>query len=68
MPETVGHGAWILPALDPVPWGEALARLSMEPELRQHWSRRGIARAGELSWAETARRTLQVYYDALESA
>lgn len=68
MPETVGHGAWILPALDPVPWGEALARLSMEPDLRDHWSRRGIARAGELSWTDTARQTLDVYREAMEAA
>jgi glycosyltransferase involved in cell wall biosynthesis len=67
MPETVGHGAWILPALDAVPWGEAMARLSMEPELREHWSRRGIARAGELSWTQTARRTLGVYLKAMET-
>lgn len=66
MPETVGHGAWVLPALDAVPWGEAMARLAMEPELRAHWSRRGIARAGELSWSETARRTMDVYSQVME--
>jgi len=68
MPETTGSGAWILPALDPVPWGEAMARLSMEPALRRHWSRCGIMRAGELSWGETARRTMEVYKEALENS
>lgn len=66
MPETVGNGAWILPALDAVPWGEAMARLSMEPDLRDHWSRRGIARAGEMSWTVTARRTLDIYRQAMD--
>jgi glycosyltransferase involved in cell wall biosynthesis len=68
MPETAGSGAWILPALDPVPWGDAMARLSMEPALREHWSRCGIARAAQLSWAETARRTMEVYKEAAGTA
>jgi glycosyltransferase involved in cell wall biosynthesis len=65
MPEIAGDGAWVLPVIDAAPWGEALARLLTDPELRAHWSRRGMARAAEFDWARTAAATRHEYAKAL---
>jgi glycosyltransferase involved in cell wall biosynthesis len=61
MPEVAGDGAWVLPIMDAVAWGSALARLLTDAALRELWSERGIRRASAFSWERTAARTLAVY-------
>jgi alpha-1,3-rhamnosyl/mannosyltransferase len=43
----------------------AVARLLDDAELRADYARRGAARARQLTWAEAARRTLEVYRGAV---
>jgi glycosyltransferase involved in cell wall biosynthesis len=47
---------------EPEQLAETLARVLADPE---HWSRAGLERARLFSWAETARRTVAVYREAL---
>jgi glycosyltransferase involved in cell wall biosynthesis len=47
---------------EPASFAETVARVLAEPEV---WSRAGLERARLFSWAETARRTADVYRDAL---
>lgn len=68
MPEVVGDGAWVLPAMDHKSWAYALARLMTDEAVRAKWSARGVSRAADYSWDETARRTLQVYERCLAGA
>jgi glycosyltransferase involved in cell wall biosynthesis len=40
---------------------DAIARLLRDERLRQEMATRGLARAQEFSWEQTARKTLEVY-------
>jgi glycosyltransferase involved in cell wall biosynthesis len=48
---------------EPEQFAETLARVLADPE---PWSRAGLERARLFSWAETARRTVEVYREVLE--
>jgi glycosyltransferase involved in cell wall biosynthesis len=63
MPEVAGDGAWILPKMDAVVWGDAIARMLTDRELRSYWTEKGRRRAEQFTWARTARETLEVYND-----
>jgi glycosyltransferase involved in cell wall biosynthesis len=47
---------------EPDQFAETLARVLADPE---PWSAAGLRRAAGLSWADTARRTVDVYREAL---
>lgn len=61
LPEVVGNGAWVLPAIDASAWGEALADVLTDPQTRAYWSEQGLRRAAEFSWARTAAATRALY-------
>jgi glycosyltransferase involved in cell wall biosynthesis len=61
MPEVVGDGAWVLPKMDAVAWGDAIVRILTDAEMRQYWSERGLRRAEQFSWVRSAKQTLDVY-------
>ncbi|HEX8457547.1 MAG TPA: glycosyltransferase family 1 protein [Pyrinomonadaceae bacterium] len=64
LPEVVGDAGLLVNPFDEDAIGAAIARLIDDEHLRAELKRRGQARAARFSWAETARRTLQVYEQA----
>ena len=66
--ETAGNAALLV---DPLRLDElisALRSLLDSPALREHLRARGLARAARFPWADTVRRTLEVYDRMLDSA
>jgi len=61
MPEVVGDGAWVLPVMDAVAWGQALTQILTDRELRKTWSARGVERARKFTWVRTAAATRALY-------
>ncbi len=62
LPEVVGHAARLFDPTDPAAIAEAVLDVLRDPG---PWVERGLARAAEFSWDETARRTDAVYADLL---
>ncbi len=65
LPEVVGEAGLLFPWHDAEALAERLARLLDDSELRERLTREGQVRAGRFLWAETARRTLEVFDDAV---
>ncbi|MGE0131434.1 MAG: glycosyltransferase family 4 protein [Blastocatellales bacterium] len=63
LPEIAGDASIYFDPHNPKEMAEALNRLVWDEALRDELSRRGIARAREFSWTETARKTLKVFED-----
>jgi alpha-1,3-rhamnosyl/mannosyltransferase len=59
--ELAGGAALLFEAQDVSSIRESLARVIDEPGLRANLRERGLARAGQFTWAATAERTLAVY-------
>jgi glycosyltransferase involved in cell wall biosynthesis len=59
--EVLGDAAVIVPTFELEAWRPALRRLLDDTALRDGLIRRGLARAATYRWAETARRTWEVY-------
>jgi glycosyltransferase involved in cell wall biosynthesis len=62
--EVAGGAAIEADPLDTRPWVEAMRQL-MAPGVRRRWSELGLKRTAEFSWRETARKTREVYVEAL---
>jgi len=60
LPEVVGDGALLVDPHDPDALAEAMAMMLRDQELRRHYRERGIARAQQFSWDDTAEKTLAV--------
>src|SRR5207245_8913162 len=65
IPEVVGDAGLLVPSSDASLLAAALARLITEPETRAALAARGRERAGHFTWEATARRTRQVYEEAV---
>ncbi len=65
LPEVVGEAGLLFPWHDAEELAERLARLLDDEALRERLTREGQARAGRFLWAETARRTLGVFDEAV---
>jgi alpha-1,3-rhamnosyl/mannosyltransferase len=61
LPEVSGDAAAIEPSWEPQAWADRIASLLNDPGTLDLMRRRGVAREMEFTWAETARRTLEVY-------
>ena len=61
LPETVGDAAIVVDADDVDRWVEAMGRLRDDTVFRSELINRGLARAGEFTWARTAQMTVEVY-------
>jgi glycosyltransferase involved in cell wall biosynthesis len=62
--EVTGDGALGLDATDAKSWAEAMTAFLTSDELRCSWRDRGLRRAAEFSWDQTARKTREVYVEA----
>jgi glycosyltransferase involved in cell wall biosynthesis len=61
LPEVVGDAGLLVNPFDTESIADALARLIDDGTLRAHLRERGLARATQFDWRETARLTLEVY-------
>ncbi len=64
LPEVAGDAALLCDASRPEALATALSRVLEEPDFAAELRRRGPARAASFSWAESARRTLDVVVEA----
>ena len=65
LPEIVGDAAVTLDPRDAAAWAAAITKLLENGDLRADWRRKGLARAAEFSWENTARETFGVYRSVL---
>lgn len=65
LPEVVGDAALQMPLDNLEEWVVALWRLLADPALRAELRQRGLARAAQFSYEQTARQTVEVYARAL---
>ncbi len=61
LPEVAGDAAWLIDPLDTSDLRGALEELLLNPDHRKRLRARGRKRAATFTWAETARRTLDLY-------
>jgi glycosyltransferase involved in cell wall biosynthesis len=61
LPEVVGDAGLLVNPFDEAEIASAIAKLIDNPDLRRTLRVKGLKRASEFSWRETARRTLEVY-------
>jgi glycosyltransferase involved in cell wall biosynthesis len=68
LPEVVGDAGVLVDPFDSSALSSAIGRLVDDVSLRRTLRARGLERAREFSWRETARRTLEVYERAVAAA
>lgn len=68
LPEVVGDAGLMVDPFESSAIASAIGRLVDDPNLRQTLRERGLKRATEFDWHETARLTLKAYERAVESA
>ena len=61
LPEVLGNGALVLAAFEAEHWAAEIARIMSDAAGRRELVARGRAWAARYTWAETARRTWEVY-------
>ena len=61
IPEVLGNAGVLLDPLDVRGWTDAIVAIVNDEPLRARLREAGLARAGEFTWARTARITLEVY-------
>lgn len=61
LPEVAGDAALLIDPSAPATLTEAMEQLMREPDLRKTLSDKGLARAAQFTWEETARKTMRVY-------
>ena len=66
LPGTVGEAAERLDPIEPVLWAQAIVTLLRDSSRRSELARRGLTHARRFTWAEAARRTLDVYESAVK--
>jgi alpha-1,3-rhamnosyl/mannosyltransferase len=68
LPEVAGDAALMIDPTDRDGLARAIAQVLGNPALHADLACRGVQRAAQFSWHETARRTLAVYQDVLNEA
>jgi alpha-1,3-rhamnosyl/mannosyltransferase len=66
LPEVAGDAAVLLDPGDSDSWAEAIQRLLADEGLRMMYGERGLRRADQFTWSETARQMREVYARTLE--
>lgn len=64
LPEVAGSGAQVFDPFDVAGMARAVDDLLWNPEQRELWRTKALARAADFSWARTARETMAVYHRA----
>jgi glycosyltransferase involved in cell wall biosynthesis len=66
LPEVAGDAAILINPEDPEELAEAMIRVLEDKSLRETLQEKGIERAREFTWAQTARQTLAVYHEVCQ--
>ena len=66
LPEVCGDAAWLVDPAEEERIFEAARRMLTEPELAREFVAKGLVRARQYTWRETARQTLLAYQKATE--
>ena len=66
MPEIAGEAAYLIDPQSADSIARGISTLAHDEARRKQLRERGLRRAGEFSWEETARKTLQVYREVLK--
>jgi glycosyltransferase involved in cell wall biosynthesis len=61
MPEVAGEAALLIDPTKPEELSNAMLTLQSDPELRQQYAIRGLARAGQFTWRTMAEQVLRIY-------
>lgn len=61
MPEVAGDAALLIDPTKPEELANAMFALQSDPDLRQHYAMRGLARAGQFTWRTMAEKVLRIY-------
>lgn len=61
LPEVVGDAAWIPVALDIDAWVQGIRKILHDADIRRKLQASGLAQARKYTWAESARKTWEVY-------
>ena len=67
LPEVVGEAGVLLPPDQPQLWTETLVQLLSDNAQRAELRERGLTRARQFTWEQTARQTLSVYEGVLQA-
>ncbi len=70
LPEVAGAGqaaAWLVDPFDTAALADAIRRVLLDPDLRVGLREKGLARAREFTWTQTAAQTLAIYRRTLAS-
>jgi glycosyltransferase involved in cell wall biosynthesis len=65
LPEVVGNGGVLLPALDTWAWADAMKQVIESGSTRESLAASGLKRANLFSWRQTAEQTVRVYRSVL---
>ena len=63
IPEVAGDAACLVDTTSPDQLAEAIHKVRTDDQYRQHLIKMGFARVNKFSWENTARETLEMYYD-----
>jgi glycosyltransferase involved in cell wall biosynthesis len=66
LPEVLGDAGLVVDAEDPLQMADAIERMTTDEQLAAACSARGVARAKEFRWADTAQHALDAYQQAIE--
>ena len=65
LPEIVGDAAVTVDPRDAAAWAQAIGELLEDKDLRGELSKKGLERAAQFSWEDTARETIGIYRSIL---
>jgi len=66
LPEVAGDAAVLVDPYDPQAIADGIYRVLTDEQLRRDMVHKGIARAGQFSWEQSARRVRQIYGEVAE--
>lgn len=61
LPELAGDAAYLIDPLKKEEMVEAMVKMATDEDLREAYRQKGLERAGQFSWEEAARKTLEIY-------
>jgi glycosyltransferase involved in cell wall biosynthesis len=65
LPEVAGDAAFVEASWEPEAWASSIARLVQDSSILRELQRKGKERESEFSWERTAKRTLEIYREAV---
>jgi len=67
LPEVAGDAAILLPPNNPLSWAAAMSRVIHQSQVAKDLRVKGLKRVEEFSWEISAKKTLEVLHNVLDS-